>query len=197
MFGVVGIAAAAVAVVVGIALAGGGGSQSPGVAHIGSSDTTVKNGTASSNGSEREQTLAYSQCMRSHGIADFPDPSSNGGLAINANGPDSDLAPDNPQYQAADSACKKLLPNGGQPPPADPELRAKTLAYSQCMRSHGIADFPDPNGDGMLQLQGSPGSDLAPDNPQFQTADKACKHLLPGGGKGGSTTQSGTSDGKS
>ena len=81
-------------------------------------------------------------------------------------------------------------------PPLDPVLRAKTLAYSKCMRAHGIADFPDPNGDGVLQIQGTPGSDLAPDNPQFHTADKACKHLLPGGGKGGSTTQ-GSSEGKS
>jgi len=180
----------------GIAVAGGGGSESPGVAHLGSSATTAANSAQSgSNGSEHEQALAYSKCMRSHGITDFPDPDEHGGLALSANGPDSDLLPTNLQYQAADEACKHLLPNGGQPAPVDPELRAKTLAYSKCMRAHGIAGFPDPNGDGVLQIEGTPGSDLAPDNPQFHTADKACKHLLPGGGKGGSTTQ-GSSEGK-
>jgi hypothetical protein len=180
------LAALAIGIVVGTA---GGGSDSPSVAHLGSGTTASDPSQDSSNGSGRQQALAYSRCMRDHGLADFPDPDSDGGLSIDANGPNSDLAPDNPQFQAADQACKHLLPNGGQPPPLDPELRAKTLAYSKCMRAHGIADFPDPNASGGLELKAGPGSDLAPDNPRFQAADKACKHLLPNNGKGGSVTQ--------
>jgi hypothetical protein len=48
------------------------------------------------------------------------------------------------------------------------------LAYSRCMRSHGVPDFPDPNGQGNLVIQGSPGSDLAPNSPALQSAEKAC-----------------------
>jgi hypothetical protein len=47
------------------------------------------------------------------------------------------------------------------------------------MRSHGIGDFPDPNAQGQLQLSAGPGSDLQPNSPQFQAADKACRSLLP------------------
>ena len=194
--GVGGLAAAAALTVAGFAIAGGGDGGSPGVAQVGSTATTAAGSSASgSGGSEREQALAYSKCMRQHGISDFPDPNENGGLAINANGPNSDLVPSNPQYQAADTACKHLLPNGGEPPPADPELRARMLKYSECMRSHGIGDFPDPNSDGTLQIQAGPGSDLAPDNPQFEAANKACKQFLPNGGKGGSLSQ-GSESGK-
>jgi len=58
------------------------------------------------------------------------------------------------------------------------------LAYSQCMRTHGIPDYPDPVGD-KIELHGSPGSDLNPDSPQFQAAQKACQALQPRGGKDG------------
>jgi hypothetical protein len=179
------VGADAVLAGVGIALASGGGSGGPGVAHLGSSATGGSSG--GSGGSGRDQELAYSKCMRDHGISDFPDPDSNGGLALNANGPGSDLAPDSPVFQAADQACKHLLPNGGQPPPVDPAVRDKLLAYAKCMRAHGIADFPDPDSNGGLEIRGTPGGDLDSTNPQFKAADTACRHLMPGGGKGGST----------
>jgi hypothetical protein len=181
------VGAVVVLVGVGIALASGGGSGGPGVAHLGSSATPATGASSrGSGGSRRDQELAFSKCMRDHGIADFPDPDSNGGFALNANGPGSDLAPDNPAFQAADQACRHLLPNGGQPA-VDPAVRDKVLAYAKCMRAHGIADFPDPGADGGLQIQDTPGGDLDPTNPQYKAADTACRHLMPGGGKGGST----------
>ena len=63
-------------------------------------------------------------------------------------------------------------------PPAT--VHASLLAYSQCMRTHGISDYPDPVGD-KIELHGSPGSDLNPDSPQFVAANKACQALQPGG----------------
>ena len=54
----------------------------------------------------------------------------------------------------------------------------KALAYAQCMRTHGVPHFPDPNSRGIFGV--SP-SELGPSNgAQFQRADKACRHLLPG-----------------
>jgi hypothetical protein len=181
------MAVSAVAVLAGveIALASSGGSGGPGVAHLGSSATPTTGGSSRGSGGS---VLAFSRCMREHGIADFPDPDSNGGLALNRNGPGSYLAPDNPTFPAAEQACRHLLPNGGQPPPFDPAVRDKLLAYAKCMRHHSIADFPDPGADGRLQIQATPGGDLDPTNPQYKAADTACKHLLPGrGGKGGFT----------
>jgi hypothetical protein len=119
--------------------------------------------------------------MRAHGIADFPDPNSQGGLSLNA-GPGSDLSQSNPQFQAAHNACKSLLP--AAPPSGQPgKAKATALKYSQCMRAHGIADFPDPSSDGALQLR--LGGDLSPSNPHFQAAQAACRSLQPGGAGGG------------
>jgi hypothetical protein len=53
------------------------------------------------------------------------------------------------------------------------------LKYAQCMRAHGVTDFPDPNADGGLTL--GRGGDLDPSSPLFQQADSKCKQDLPGG----------------
>jgi hypothetical protein len=119
--------------------------------------------------------------MRAHGVPDFPDPGANGRIAIQG-GPGSDLDPQNPQFRAAQQACQSLQPTGS--PAQQAAGRATFLRYSKCMRAHGIADFPDPNSSGGIQIQGGPGSGLDPQSPQFQAADKACQHFLPGGGKG-------------
>jgi hypothetical protein len=50
------------------------------------------------------------------------------------------------------------------------------------MRSHGIIDFPDPrssNGRVGFSITASPGSDLDPNNPQYQAANNACENLVP------------------
>jgi hypothetical protein len=70
---------------VGIAVAGcGGGSSSPGVAHL---STSTSGGSAASGGgssspesnaSTQQKMVAYAQCMRTHGVPNFPDPTSSG-----------------------------------------------------------------------------------------------------------------------
>ncbi len=151
--------------------------------------TSSASATSSSSASAHGSLLAYSRCMRSHGIKDFPDPNSDGDLAIQA-GPGSDLSPKNPQFVAADRACKPLMPNHGQPPPG---AKQAALKYARCMRSHGISDFPDPQANGSIAIKvGGAGSDLDPNNPQFKRADQACRKYMPGDGKGGSSlSQSG------
>jgi hypothetical protein len=56
--------------------------------------------------------LKMATCMRAHGIKDFPDPSADGRISINA-GPNSDLNPNNPLFQTAQNACSHILPGGG------------------------------------------------------------------------------------
>ncbi|GAA1770537.1 hypothetical protein [Luedemannella helvata] len=60
------------------------------------------------------------------------------------------------------------------------EREAALVKYAQCMRDNGVASFPDPVG-GRLQLQARRGSELDPENPTFQAAQKACKALEPPG----------------
>ncbi len=141
--------------------------------------------------------LAYSQCMRQHGITKFPDPINEGGgvgLRI-AGGPDTGLDPNSSQFQAAQQACQSLMPaapSGARQGP-DPSMQAQALQYSSCMRSHGLPNFPDPqfsNG-GMTMKIG--GSQVDPNSPQFKAAQQACQSLLPG--FAGGTTSGGGSGG--
>ena len=57
----------------------------------------------------------------------------------------------------------------------------KALAFSRCMRSHGVPKFPDPNSSGAIpkvSLQ-----QLGVSSTAFQAAQRACQHLLPNSGQ--------------
>jgi hypothetical protein len=58
---------------------------------------------------ETAAALRMSHCMRAHGIADFPDPNSQGGIGIQV-APGSDLDPNNPRFKTASAACQHLMP---------------------------------------------------------------------------------------
>jgi hypothetical protein len=63
-----------------------------------------------------QQTLAYSRCMRSHGVPNFPDPDSSGNLPASTK----QIGVSNPRFDAAQAACRHLLPIGSQPLQAKP-----------------------------------------------------------------------------
>jgi hypothetical protein len=194
------------AVLAGVALlvAGcGDSSSSPGVAHLSSStsgESAANDAGASSPASgppSQQQMVAFAQCMRSHGVPEFPEPVE-GKLLIQRsdhNGHVTGINPQAAQFQAAQKACAKLAPNGGKPPsPAEQaKMQEKALQFSQCMRTHGVPNFPDPefshSGGGVgIRIgskQGGPGR-IDPNSPQFQAAQKACQSILPGpkGGPG-------------
>jgi hypothetical protein len=174
-------------------VAGCGGSSSPGVAHLasgkGASNAADPSSGSSSSGSsaERQQKMvAFTQCMRAHGVAEFPDPSE-GHILFHPGGAGG-LHPDSPQFQAAAKTCRKLLPNGGEPTPQQrAEIQERALKFSDCMRSHGLPNFPTPTFEGggvRLGLKAHTGVD--PRSPQFQAAQKACRAYFgpPGGFKG-------------
>ncbi len=117
--------------------------------------------------------------MRSHGVSDFPDPSTppGGGVVFIVNGgPGSDLNPNNPTNKAANQACQALLPPGVQTAaPPSPKIAAE-VRWARCMRSHGVPSFPDPNIQGAFDSAKFDSS-----SPAFQTASTACKSLQPAG----------------
>jgi hypothetical protein len=145
-------------------------------------------GSGSQNNPRLGALVAFSACMRQHGLPNFPDPKAVGhgyGLTI---GSENGLDPNSPQFKTAQQACKQLLPNGGQQSSQEQAKQLQTaLNYAACIRSHGVPNYPDP------KAASGGGIELgeAPDSPQFKTAQKACQHLLPGGGGGTSTSGSG------
>jgi hypothetical protein len=145
---------------------------------------------ATSGGSSSQQSpLAYAQCMRSQGVSNFPDPNSQGQFDLAGAGVDAT----SPQYQSANQACQSLLPGGsgnqttgGNSNQVTPQQQAQLLQFSQCMRAHGVSNFPDPTSHG-LDL----GSGIDPSSPQFQAAMQACQSLMPNSGGGNQTVGGG------
>ena len=130
-------------------------------------------------GGNQAQMLAFSHCMQTHGVPNFPEPNSQG--VVQGSG----INPSSPSFQAANKDCSHLLPNGGRPTAAQQaQGLAQALKFSQCMRSHGISDFPDPQsqpGGGIaIRIRAGQGrvSDLNPQSPQFQAAQKACQGIM-------------------
>jgi len=118
----------------------------------------------------------FSACMRKHGVPNYPDPNAQGVITISSG---MGIDPGSPAFRSAQTTCSKLLPNGGQPTPAQIAQRQhQLLAFSACMRAHGVKDFPDPSNGG-LRISVHPGSDLQPNNPTFQRAQQACQKYLP------------------
>jgi hypothetical protein len=88
------------------------------------------------------QGLELADCMRSHGVPNFPDPTGGGGGIQIPVG--SGINPASPSFQQARSACRKLFPGRGAPPRASAQQKAQFLALAECMRAHGVSGFPDP-----------------------------------------------------
>jgi hypothetical protein len=110
----------------------------------GSPSSTGPSSSTTAIGSANSKALAYAECVRSHGVPDFPDPDSSGGFDKTAV---SQLAAGNPQFQTATHTCAHLLPSGGGSTDATAVVRQEwngMLKFARCMRSHGEPNWPDP-----------------------------------------------------
>ena len=148
-----------------LATACGGGPSSTGPA--GTSDA---GGPASSQAAS-SAAVAFTRCMRSHGVPDFPDPAAGGGVPKVT---PRQVGISDSRFQVAKRACAPLL----QPAQAPvPQIMTGMLDFARCMRSHGIPDWPDPTTD----RNGQPVFDIPGINPDSRrvsnTADE-CTHLL-------------------
>jgi len=168
-------ALAVVAAVAVLATACGSSAPSPASSTLGGSVTVA-------------QELALTQCMRGHGVPDFPDPSASGGFTLTTTPSGGAVDIDSSQVQAAYGACRHLLAGDGpsvaqlqqdaqQEQQAQDKALPGLLRFSQCMRGHGLPTFPGPTANG-LNLNGS---GINPGSPQFQSALKVCQSVLPAG----------------
>jgi hypothetical protein len=141
------------------------------------------------------QVLALAQCMRGHGVPDFPDPNASGSYSLGPNGSlegagGSSADINSKQVQAAYGDCRHLVPGGPsisrleqieqQEQQRQEQELPQLLRFSQCMRGHGVQNFPDLGGSRQSPAPGN-GAAIDPNSPQFQAAWRACRHLLPPG----------------
>jgi hypothetical protein len=98
--------------------------------------------TSASAAAAVESGVAFSRCIRSHGVPNFPDPKVSGQSVRMG----SQRTIESPAFQSAAHSCQRLLPKG--PPSAEPpssQAQARLLNVSACMRKHGLSGFPDPS----------------------------------------------------
>jgi hypothetical protein len=76
---------------------------------------------------------------------------------------------------------------GSSSPGSSASDQQKMVAFAQCMRSHGVPSFPEPQ-EGHFQFKGAPGpgdkgGPGGPGGAQFEAARRDCQKLLPNGGE--------------
>jgi hypothetical protein len=134
------------------------------------------------------------QCLRGKGLTRMPDAelSQDGYLQFPAQ--DYDWKAELQNHKDIIEACKPIEdrypPNAFRPKEqfSAEDLR-KLAAYAECVRQHGIPEFPDPNTAGEFDLSGTPLADGIP-GALRNRADEACRHIWSGavkvtGEKGG------------
>jgi hypothetical protein len=151
--------------------AGCGGGGSPGAASGTSSTTTATTST-------QDGALAFARCLRSHGLPKWPDPT-NGGAFDKSKLQQTGYSIS--QVRAVeDGPCKHLQPASPAAPTITAADRADYLKAAECMRSHGVPNFPDPRfQDGNVQTNIP--SSIDQDASQFRSAATVCTKLIPAG----------------
>ncbi len=164
----------------------------------GSPSSTGLGGSPNASGSAiPASAVAYSQCMRSHGVPKFPDPPTNGQVPKTSA---QLLGVSSSELQAAQTTCQHLYPNGsagvlnkgsigqceetGDCPQALVQSAMTALrAYARCVRAHGLPTWPDPT----IDSEGRPGFNLLhvqgfdPNSSQTSNVMQECYRVMPGG----------------
>ena len=160
----------------------------------GSPSSTGSDGSPNAGGpANSPSAVAYSHCMRSHGVPNYPDPDSSGVLPkVSAQ----ELGVSSSQLQEARRACQNLLPNTGGALTAN-SLRQCELTgdcpqalvqqalndgrkFAQCMRSHGVPNWPDPTiGRGGAPFFNGTAHGIDDHAPQIRTKIQECERVTP------------------
>jgi hypothetical protein len=154
-----------------LAVGGCGKAKDDGGGVASAGGTATPSSSAAAADKEADAALKFSQCMREQGLTWFPDPEPVGhGMRLSI-----PKGADQAKLEKAMEACKKYAPNGGEPRKLNPEELEKARQMAQCMRDHGVKDFPDPNPDGDIRMLGKKG----PGDPTFDKAMEACAQYGP------------------
>jgi hypothetical protein len=148
----------------------GGPDEGPRVASIGS--TSVASG-ATPAADRAELVRQYTDCLRQQGVTMLDGTTEEGMPQIDK------IRTPVEKAEAAFEKCRAYLPTGEAPPrplPADIEARQR---HAACVRSHGVAEYPDPD-----PQTGEPAvtDQLArrlKNHPRLQSALEACQGILP------------------
>jgi hypothetical protein len=161
----------------------------------GSSSVAGSGGPSNAGSWSSPSAVAFSACMRSQGVPNYPDPDSSGQLPKTSA---QLLGVSTSQYDAAQQACRHLLLTGGSlqqreeqcienggpcPPALLQQMLTADRKFAQCMRSHGWPNFPDPTpqSDGpVFDITAAGISDAESHTHQFESKLDVCERLVGG-----------------
>jgi len=147
----------------------------------GSPSSTGPGGSPNAGGSATSQLVAYTQCMRSHGVPDYPGPDSSGQMPKITSG--QQVGVSDSRLTAAQGACQDLWPYQAPTEAQQRQQLTDDVKFAQCMRSHGVPDFPGPtSSDGRVEFVISVSRDgFDPHSPRIIAKAHECQYVLPAG----------------
>jgi hypothetical protein len=164
-----------------IALITACGSNAPaGSAGTATRTSTTSGGSASATSSgahtraptKRDKAVKFAECVRAHGVPHFPDPDATGNFNF---GVDVSAA----TFTAAVNACKALQPPGSLSSHRSVKQQSAALRFAQCVRAHGVPDFPDPvNGQPLIDTDHIPSSNAPSGMSILNAATHKCGSVL-------------------
>jgi hypothetical protein len=164
---------------------GSAGNGNTGTGTAGSSGTTSSTRTASSTGSTgttssgaskkltaRDKAVKFAECIRAHGVSDFPDPNAKNDFEYGVS-----VTP--AVWKQATTACKDLQPPGTLSAKRTPKQQSATLRFAQCIRDNGVKDFPDPvNGEPVINTYKIPSSNRPGGMTILNAAIQKCRNVM-------------------
>jgi hypothetical protein len=176
------LAAFAMVALIGLISAGCGSNAPSDAGTASSSGTTSSTHAASSTGTTssgattkltaRDKAVKFAECIRAHGVSDFPDPNEKNQFEYGVS-----VTPT--VWKRATTACKDLQPPGTLSGKRTTKQQSAALRFAQCIRDNGVKDFPDPvNGEPLVDTYKIPSSNKPGGMTILNAAMKKCRNVL-------------------
>jgi hypothetical protein len=163
-----------VAVLVSVALIGAG-CGSDAAPETADRSATATGTAAGDKLSARAKAVKFAECIRAHGVSDFPDPNAKNDFEYGVS-----VTP--AVWTKAVNACKALQPPGTLSSKRTPKQQSQGLEFARCIRAHGVKDFPDPvNGEPLINTYRIPSSNKPGGMTILNAAIQKCRALGPHG----------------
>jgi hypothetical protein len=178
------LAVAAMVAVISV-ISAGCGSDAPSETGTASSAGTTSSG-ANKKLTARDKAVKFAECIRAHGVRDFPDPNEKNQFEYGVS-----VTP--AVWTRATTACKALQPPGTLSGKRTPKQQSASLRFAQCVRDHGVKDFPDPvNGEPIIDTYKIPSSNKPGGMTILNAATQKCGSVLgAAAGRGGAAGSGG------
>jgi hypothetical protein len=159
------------------AISAGCGSNAPSETDTASSSGTASRTDTAGSGankklSARDKAVKFAECIRAHGVSDFPDPNAQNQFEYGVS-----VTP--AVWNKATTACKDLQPPGTLSSKRTPKQQSASLRFAKCIRENGVKDFPDPvNGEPLVNTYKIPSSNKPGGMDILNAAMHKCRNVL-------------------